>query len=133
MSAKAQLIPTFIYGTAWKKEATADLVQTALKAGFTAIDTANQPKHYTEPLVGEALGIGAAQGIASDSLVLQTKFTPVNGQDHRLPYDPKASVSEQVAQSFESSLQHLKTDYLDSYLLHGPYSYPALGNSDWEV
>jgi diketogulonate reductase-like aldo/keto reductase len=38
-----------------------------------------------------------------------------------------------VKQSFESSLKNLHTDYLDSYLLHGPYSHPDLGNEDWEV
>jgi diketogulonate reductase-like aldo/keto reductase len=120
--------PTFIYGTAWKKEATTGLVQKAVKAGFTAIDTANQPKHYSEPLVGEAL-----DGISRESLFLQTKFTPLNGQDQRVPYDPEAPLQEQVRQSFESSLQHLRTNYVDSYVLHGPYSYPRLGEEDWEV
>ena len=120
--------PTFIYGTAWKKEATTGLVQKAVKAGFTAIDTANQPKHYSEALVGEALA-----GISRESLFLQTKFTPLNGQDQRVPYDPEAPLQEQVRQSFESSLQHLKTNYVDSYVLHGPYSYPRLGEEDWEV
>src|SRR5215510_1394888 len=120
--------PTFIYGTAWKKDATAGLVQKAVKAGFTAIDTANQPKHYSESLVGEAL-----EGIPRESLFLQTKFTPLDGQDQRVPYDTQAPLQEQVRQSFESSLQHLKTHYVDSYLLHGPYSYPRLGEEDWEV
>lgn len=125
--------PSFIYGTAWKKEATANLVKTAVRAGFTAIDTANQPKHYREPLVGEALTELAAEGISRNSLFLQTKFTPLNGQDHRVPYDPQAELEAQVRQSFESSLRNLKTDYVDSYLLHGPYTYPALGEEDWEV
>ena len=125
--------PTFIYGTAWKKDATTQLVQTAVKAGFRAIDTANQPKHYSEALVGEALEALAREGITRDSLFLQTKFTPLNGQDDRVPYDPAADLKTQVRQSFESSLQHLKTDRIDSYLLHGPYSYPGLGDEDWEV
>jgi diketogulonate reductase-like aldo/keto reductase len=130
---KIPSIPSFIYGTAWKKNATADLVETAVKAGFTAIDTANQPKHYQEPLVGEALKALAREGVSRDSLFVQTKFTPLNGQDHRVPYDPHAELPEQVRQSFESSLRNLNTDYLDSYLLHGPYSYPGLGDEDWEV
>jgi hypothetical protein len=37
-----------IYGTAWKKERTTELVRTAVLAGFRAIDTACQPKHYSE-------------------------------------------------------------------------------------
>jgi diketogulonate reductase-like aldo/keto reductase len=125
--------PTFIYGTAWKKDATTELVQTAVKAGFKAIDTANQPKHYSEWLVGEALEALAREGISRDSLFLQTKFTPLDGHDDRVPYNPKSDVKAQVHESFESSLKHLKTDRLDSYLLHGPYSYPGLGDEDWAV
>ncbi len=126
-------IPSFMYGTAWKKEATTGLVLQAVEAGFTAIDTANQLVHYDEARVGEALVQLAKQGIARDQLFLQTKFTPVNGQDHRLPYDPRASLTAQVQQSFESSLAHLHTEYLDSYVLHGPYYRRGLGAEDWEV
>jgi diketogulonate reductase-like aldo/keto reductase len=132
MIGKKAAAPTFIYGTAWKKEATADFVKAAINTGFTAIDTANQPKHYQEPLVGEALQ-ELAGTVQRESLFLQTKFTPLNGQDHRVPYDPQKPLDEQVAESFQSSLRHLHTDYLDSYLLHGPYSYPGLGDEDWTV
>ncbi len=48
-------LPWIIYGTAWKKERTADLVVKAIQAGFRGIDTACQPKHYNEPLLGVAL------------------------------------------------------------------------------
>jgi diketogulonate reductase-like aldo/keto reductase len=126
-------IPSFMYGTAWKKEATTGLVLQAVEAGFTAIDTANQLVHYDEARVGEALVQLAKQGITRDKLFLQTKFTPINGQDHRLPYDARASITTQVQQSFASSLAHLHTDYLDSYVLHGPYSRRGLGAEDWEV
>jgi len=126
-------IPTFMYGTAWKKEATTQLVLAAVAAGFTAIDTANQLIHYQEALVGEALVELAKQGLSRDRFFLQTKFTPVNGQDHRTPYDAQADLTTQVRQSFESSLAHLHTDYLDSYVLHGPYYRRGLGAEDWEV
>src|SRR6476620_8588438 len=126
-------IPGFMYGTAWKKEATTRLVLEAVKAGFTAIDTANQPIHYDETRVGEALLRLREEGVARDGLCLQTKFTPLNGQDHRTPYDVTASITTQVLQSFESSLAHLHTDYLDSYVLHGPYHRGGLGAEDWEV
>jgi len=127
------MTPSLIYGTAWKKDATDDLVKTAIKTGFNAIDTANQPRHYQESLAGDALLALAADGFSRNSLFVQTKFTPINGQDHRVPYDPQAPIQAQVRESFESSLRHLKTDYVDSYLLHGPYSYPGLGDEDWEV
>ena len=105
----------FLYGTAWKEGETARLVKLALDAGFRGIDTANQRKHYFEAAVGDAI-----RGFPRDQLFLQTKFTFVNGQDHRLPYDPNAPVGQQVEQSAQSSLEHLGTTYLDSYVLHGP-------------
>ncbi len=126
-------LPSFMYGTAWKKEATAHLVQLAVTSGFRAIDTANQLIHYQEALVGEALQALEKQGITRDTLFLQTKFTPLNGQDHRTPYDASADLTTQVRQSFESSLAHLHTEYVDSYVLHGPYGRRGLGNADREV
>jgi len=126
-------IPCFIYGTAWKKEATAQLVQLAVSSGFTAIDTANQIIHYDEARVGEALLALNNKGIKRETLFLQTKFTPAEGQDYRTPYDASADITTQVGQSLDNSLKHLHTDYVDSYLLHGPYSRKGLGEEDWEV
>jgi diketogulonate reductase-like aldo/keto reductase len=126
-------VPSFMYGTAWKKEATAKLVLLAVTSGFKAIDTANQLIHYQEALVGEALQELERQGTKRDTLFLQTKFTPVGGQDHRTPYDPSDNLTTQVKQSFASSLAHLATDYLDSYVLHAPFSRRGLGEADWEV
>ena len=126
-------VPSFMYGTAWKKEATTQLVLLAVESGFNAIDTANQLIHYQEALVGEALQMLHRKGIKRDTLFLQTKFTPVGGQDHRTPYDPSADLTTQVQQSFASSLTHLVTDYVDSYVLHAPYSRRGLGEADWEV
>ncbi|UJR29104.1 hypothetical protein I4U23_010318 [Adineta vaga] len=48
-------MPRLIYGTAWKKEATTSLVTKAILNGFRGIDTACEPKHYSEDLVGQAL------------------------------------------------------------------------------
>ena len=104
-----------------------------MRVGFKAIDTANQPRHYQEALVGEALEALAEASIPRKALWVQTKFTPFNGHDHRVPYDAGVNFKTQVFQSFESSLRNLRTDYVDSYLLHGPYSYPDLGDADWEV
>jgi diketogulonate reductase-like aldo/keto reductase len=127
-------IPDFIYGTAWKEDRTAQLVSLALRAGFRAFDTANQRKHYFEAAVGDALADAYRDGtIARSELFLQTKFTYRDGQDHRLPYDPKAPAAEQVAQSLASSLEHLHTDYVDSFLLHGPSSHLHWTETDSEV
>jgi diketogulonate reductase-like aldo/keto reductase len=120
-------VPDFLYGTAWKEERTAALTELAIRTGFRAIDTANQRKHYFEAGAGQGLAAAYAAGLVTRAnLFLQTKFTYLDGQDDRLPYDPAAGLSVQVAQSMASSLEHLATDYVDSYVLHGPSS-----NYDW--
>jgi len=120
-------VPDFLYGTAWKEDRTPALTELALRMGFRAIDTANQRRHYFEAGVGQGLAAAYRTGLVTrDHLFLQTKFTYQPGQDHRLPYDPAASLSVQVAQSMASSLDHLATDHVDSYVLHGPAS-----NHDW--
>ena len=127
-------VPAFFYGTAWKEERTAALTRLALDAGFGAIDTANQRRHYFEAAVGDAVrGWLAESGRARAQLFLQTKFTHADGQDHRLPYDRDASPADQVAQSFASSLEHLHTDHLDAYLLHGPSARVGLPDDDWQI
>ncbi len=114
-------MPPMMYGTAWKKEDTADLVEMAIMSGFRGIDTACQPKHYNEAGVGEALERLAGHGIMRESLFVQTKFTPLSGQDPaRIPYDPAAPFEMQVAQSFEASKRNLRTEYVDSLVLHSP-------------
>ena len=126
--------PRFLYGTAWKEARTAALTETALRAGFRGIDTANQRRHYVEAGVGEALAAAYRAGVVKrEDVFLQTKFTYLPGQDHRLPYDPRASLSTQVAQSMASSLEHLGTDHVDSYVLHGPASGAGWTEYDDEV
>ena len=127
-------IPDFLYGTAWKEDRTATLTELALRMGFRGIDTANQRRHYFEAGVGQGLAAAYRTGVARrGDLFLQTKFTYQRGQDHRLPYDPAARLSLQVAQSIASSLEHLGTDYIDSYILHGPSSGIAWTDADAEV
>jgi diketogulonate reductase-like aldo/keto reductase len=127
-------VPDFLYGTAWKENRTAALTELALRTGFRAIDTANQRKHYHEAGVGEALAAAYRAGIVTRAdLFLQTKFTYQRGQDHRLPYDPAAPLAVQVAQSLASSLEHLGTDHVDSYVLHGPSSGYDWTDADAEV
>jgi diketogulonate reductase-like aldo/keto reductase len=115
-------MPAILYGTAWKKDETERLVATAIRQGFRGIDTACQPKHYNEPGVGAGIA-KALQGstLKRADLYLQTKFTHLSGQDpQRIPYDPQAPLSQQVAQSLAASLRNLRTDYLDGLVLHSP-------------
>jgi diketogulonate reductase-like aldo/keto reductase len=127
-------VPRFLYGTAWKEDQTRRLTELALRQGFRGIDTANQRKHYREDAVGQAVAAAVAGGLVMrEDLFLQTKFTFRGGQDHRLPYDPKAPVRRQVEQSFASSLEHLGAEVIDSYLLHGPTQRSGLAADDWEA
>src|SRR5262245_53178314 len=126
-------VPGILYGTAWKEDATESLVFGALTSGFRGIDTANQRKHYDEAGVGRGLTRALRSGIARDELFVQTKFTHLGGQDHRLPYDAAAPVADQVAQSFASSLAHLGLDRIDSPVLHGPSQRDGLAAADREA
>jgi diketogulonate reductase-like aldo/keto reductase len=127
-------LPDLLYGTAWKEDRTAALTELALRTGFRGIDTANQRRHYLEAGVGQALAAAARAGVvARGDLFLQTKFTYRGGQDHRLPYDPAADLATQVAQSMASSLEHLGTDHVDSYVLHGPASGAVWTDEDAEA
>ena len=130
---KTAPLPPILYGTAWKESATTGLVIAAVNAGFRGIDTANQKKHYREDFAGDALLELKRQGIFREDLFLQSKYTYPQGQDQRLPYDPASDFGTQVRASFASTLKNLHTDYLDSYLWHGPSSSAGLTDDDWEV
>jgi diketogulonate reductase-like aldo/keto reductase len=127
-------VPRLVYGTAWKENETRRLTELALRQGFRGIDTANQRRHYHEAAVGDAIAASVESGLLPrNDLFLQTKFTSRRGQDHRLPYDPEAPIQVQVEQSFASSLTHLRTERIDSYLLHGPNQQVGLAPADWEA
>ncbi|RZB35670.1 MAG: hypothetical protein SRB2_02967 [Desulfobacteraceae bacterium Eth-SRB2] len=127
-------MPRLIYGTAWKKERTADLVMKAIQAGFKGIDTACQPKHYDESLVGAALHRLKDHGIERETLFLQTKFTPLSGQDPKqVPYDKNSPIESQVVQSFDTSKKNLQTHYVDSLILHSPVAPHALMMKVWDA
>ncbi|EAL86113.1 putative aldo-keto reductase (AKR) [Aspergillus fumigatus Af293] len=133
-------LPLFLYGTAWKKDRTAGLVYQALNAGFRAVDTAGQPKHYQEELVREGIRRAIHDGILRRE-DLYTKFTSVHGQDpNKMPYDPRTSVTDQVHASVKSSLHNLcapdasssvEDAYIDTFLLHSPLSTMAETMEAW--
>lgn len=110
-----QELPRLLYGTAWKKNATAALLVQALELGYPGFDTANQKAHYEEALVG--------QGLLEANLAVysQTKFSFQEFQyDGNLPFTGNASVTTQVGESVAGSLLHLGLSKLDALLLHGP-------------
>jgi diketogulonate reductase-like aldo/keto reductase len=134
LSVEGVHVPRVLYGTAWKEDETQRLTELALQQGFRGIDTANQRRHYHEAAVGRALATSIERGlITRNDLFLQTKFTFREGQDDRLPYDRDVPIGIQVEQSFASSLEHLGTEVIDSYLLHGPTQRLGLAPADWEA
>jgi diketogulonate reductase-like aldo/keto reductase len=134
MSAYDVRMPKIIYGTAWKKERTAALVVQAIGMGFRGIDTAGQPKHYNEAGVGDGISACLQHGIDRSELYLQSKFSPLSGQDPmHVPFDPGAELGEQVAQSFQASLKNLQTSYLDCLILHSPLASPQQTMAAWQA
>lgn len=127
-------VPNMLYGTAWKKEKTADLVEEAILTGFRGVDTACQPKHYQENLVGEGLLRAYEKGVKREELYLQTKFTPIEGQDKtNMPYLESDSLEKQIEKSFEISKKNLKSSFIDSYILHSPIFPGSRLLKAWEV
>jgi len=134
ISASGVRSPRIVYGTAWKKTQTEELVRKAIQLGFRGIDTACQPKHYHEAGVGAGVAACLNQGLSRADLYLQTKFTPLSGQDpNRVPYDPRARLAEQVAQSFQASLRNLQTSYVDCLVLHSPLTDAAQSMEVWQA
>ncbi|KAK0284699.1 hypothetical protein LTR91_011074 [Friedmanniomyces endolithicus] len=118
---KAGRMPALIYGTAWKKDNTRELVRQALTTGFRGIDTAAQPKHYREDLVGRGIADAMRQnGINREDLYIQTKYTSLDGHDRsNMPYDAKSSISEQV--------------YIDCLVLHSPLPTQSQTFEAWQA
>ncbi|CEI63957.1 hypothetical protein FVEN_g9247 [Fusarium venenatum] len=123
LKSSSTTMPKLIYGTAWKKEESADLVHTALRYGFRGVDTAGQPKHYNEEGVGQGVQRAIRDGIIKrEGLFIQTKYSPPANQNENAPYDFDAPIVDQVHQSVQSSLKYFTIEgeepYFDCVLLH---------------
>lgn len=91
-------IPALGFGT-WNVDG--EMVETALEAGYTHVDTAEG--YGNEAEIGEALGAFDREDVFLTSKVLAKN----------LNYDS-------LVGSCEASLERLGTDYLDLYLIHWP-------------
>jgi alcohol dehydrogenase (NADP+) len=104
-------IPALGFGTLIPDAAvTISATRDALEAGFRHFDCAERYRNERE--VGEALqaGLGAG-GIAREDIFVTTKLWNSN---HR---------PERVGPAFEASLDRLRLNYLDLYLIHTPYAF----------
>ncbi|KAL3803200.1 hypothetical protein HJC23_003475 [Cyclotella cryptica] len=60
-------------------------------------------------------------GLSRQDIWIQTKFSGLDAHDpNNVPYDVNAPLEERVRQSLQKSLDNLQTDYLDSWVMHGP-------------
>ena len=123
MTSAGVRMPRMIYGCAWKKERTEELVAEALSRGFSGFDTAAQPKHYFEAGAGAGLArfLRSQDAIKREHLFVQTKFNKNHGKT--LVPDTGASIKTiglQVERSLAQSLTNLGVSYVDSLVLHSP-------------
>ncbi|MGA7913933.1 MAG: aldo/keto reductase [Candidatus Acidiferrales bacterium] len=89
----------------------------ALEAGFRHFDCAE--RYGNEREVGAALQAGlAAGGIAREDIFVTTKLWNSN---HR---------PERVEPAFRASLERLRLEYLDLYLIHTPFAFQAGDEQD---
>jgi aldehyde reductase len=97
--------------------ATVSATRDALEAGFRHFDCAERYRNEAE--VGEALQVGlAAGGICREDIFATTKLWNSN---HR---------PERVEPAFEASLQKLRLNYLDLYLIHTPFAFQSGDDQD---
>jgi alcohol dehydrogenase (NADP+) len=104
-------IPVLGFGTLIPDKAvTISATRDALEAGFRHFDCAE--RYQNEREVGKALQGGlAAGGIAREDIFVTTKLWNTN---HR---------SERVEPAIEASLDRLRLNYLDLYLIHTPFAF----------
>jgi len=105
------LMPLVGFGTAGLGEATERAVLWALEAGYRSIDSAQAREWYREDLVGSAV---AKSGVPREALFLTSKLHP-----RHLGYDS-------TLRQFQSSLDDLRVEYLDLFLLHYPRCWGSL-------
>jgi alcohol dehydrogenase (NADP+) len=104
-------MPALGFGTLIPDAAvTLSATRDALEAGFRHFDCAE--RYRNERVVGEALQAGVADGgIAREDLFVTTKLWNSN---HR---------PERVELAFAASLDRLRLNYLDLYLIHTPFAF----------
>ena len=111
-------MPALGFGTLIPDPAvTISATRAALEAGFRHFDCAERYRNESE--VGEALQAGlAAQNLARKDIFVTSKLWNTN---HR---------PERVESAFNASLERLKLNFLDLYLIHTPFAFQPGDNQD---
>ncbi len=125
-----EVIPQIGLGTfPFEGRVMADMVKAAVKVGYGLFDTADD--YRGEPGIGIAVEELAQEGFSREKLFLQTKISDNNAhEDEPLKgtyFNPTSkfmqrhTVDELVREKVATSLRDMKTDYLDSLLIHYPF------------
>jgi 2,5-diketo-D-gluconate reductase A len=110
-------IPMVGFGTYLiNNEETRKYVLSAIRAGYRHIDTAKA--YGNEEGVGLAIKNAQSElGLSREEIFVTTKLWPGNEAWGQPP-----KTNESTIESFNSSLDKLKLDYIDLYLIHAPFS-----------
>jgi diketogulonate reductase-like aldo/keto reductase len=132
-----KIIPGIGLGTyPFQGQVMADMVRKAVKVGYCLIDTADDYR-------GESgIGLAVASGFFKrEDVFLQTKISndtayadePLAGKyfNKYSQVMERHSVMEIVREKVATSLREMKTDYLDSLLIH--YPYPGFFEDIWDT
>lgn len=105
-------IPMMVFGTAWKRDQTAIMVEQAIEAGFRGIDTAAQPRHYREDLVGEGIRNVLAKGhIKRQDLYVSLRWYLCTSPSMALNVDPGYAYVARYKPSLRGRLVRISMEY----------------------
>ncbi len=135
-----EVIPHIGLGTfPFEGRVMADMVKAAVKVGYRLFDTADD--YRGEPGIGIAVEELAQEGFSREKLFLQTKISDNNAHEDEplkgIYFNPTSkfmqrhTVNEIVREKVSTSLRDMKTDYLDSLLIH--YMYPDYFVDIWKT
>ncbi|CAI6005528.1 unnamed protein product, partial [Closterium sp. NIES-65] len=105
------MMPRLGFGTAGLGEETERAVGWALEAGYRLFDSAQAREWYREDAVGAAI---AQHNVSRNQLFLVSKLHPRH-HGHAI-----------TRERFSDSLRDLRVPYLDLFLLHYPFCFPAI-------
>ena len=127
-------VPRFLYGTAWKEDETQRLTELALQRASAASTPPTSAATTTRPRSGRpSRRRSRAAWWPATTCSCRPSSPSGAGRTTACPTTPTAPIAAQVEQSFASSLEHLGTDVIDSYVLHGPTRRAGLAAADWEA
>ena len=92
------------------------VIYQAIEAGYRHIDTAQG--YFNEERIGKAITRAISKNIIKrEDIYITTKLWPGNEA-----WGDKPKSYDDSIQAFEQSLQNLKVDYIDLYLIHAPFA-----------